>query len=307
MVEDRDAGFGEKLRDVMVDEYLNVNPESSRPEIETRSVDGKVVCDTIVKSVGAISKRTRFEGPEEEQEFFDEQIGISGNARYQACQKSIAYSGKIIDSLLSSQHCDFSEQEKTDNLGYLEQNERRAVEYGQTVEDTKSEIVAMMEGKVTQHTKLKLVPSRVRASLVTYIRALVDQMKVQGNLFKREHDLGERFRTFTRDFIKEHVQDAKGNVKKETMETIRRVYLLAKKDGEELPEIVGDGLRHLRGALTTIEGRLEKSRLQFQTMEKIVAYLEKLIVELENYKEDDGQKGPRMARSARSGDRRGRR
>ena len=146
MVDDKQKGFGEKLRDVMVDEYLNVNPGSSRPEIETRCVDGKAVCDTIVKSVGDISKKTRFQGPEEEHEFFEEQIGISGNARYQACQKSIAYSGKIIDSLLSSPHCEFSDQEKTDNIAYLTQNERLAVEYGQTVEEKKSDIVAMMEG-----------------------------------------------------------------------------------------------------------------------------------------------------------------
>lgn len=309
MAEAKQRDFGEKLRDVMVDEYLNANPDSSRPEVESRSVDGKVVCDTIIKSTRAISKKTRFQGSEEEEEFFQKQLEVSGTARYEACRQSIECSEGIIDSLFSSAHCDFSEEEKSENILFLQQNNQLAVDHGHAVEEAKKEIVAMMEGKVTQHTKLKLVPKRVRKDLVVYVKSLVSQMKTQAGLFKREYELGERFRTFTRDFIRDHLQSITGAAKKETIKTILRVYMAAKKESEGLPEPQTEKPKNLKVALAYIKNRMDKKRVLVETMERIVAYLEKMVEELENFQDDEGLKegGPRMARSGRSEDRRGRR
>ncbi len=147
----------------------------------------------------------------------------------------------------------------------------------------------MMGGEVTKHIKLKLAPSRVRHTLTKYVRALAD-----------------RFRDFTRDFIKEHVRDAQKTANKETMDTILRAYLLARQEEEELPETQGEGPRKLKAALAGIQKRLDKRRIHIQVMEKIVAYLEKVIEALENYQEDgdpkgSGGTGPRMAHSSRSG------
>lgn len=293
---------GEKLRDMLIDEYLRANPGVTRSQVVTRNVDGKVVCETIVSSMRNISRITRFQGSDDDREFLDKQLQVSGNVRYQACKKSIVYCEGMIDSLVSSKYCEFSETDRVDNIRFLERSERLAVERGHVVDETKKELVGMMGGEITKHTKLQLAPSRVRHTLTKYVRALADQMKTQASVFRREYDLGDRFSAFTRDFIKDHVQDAQKMASKETMDTILRAYLLARKEDEELPETQGEGPKKLKTALAGIQKRLDKRRIHIQVMEKIVAYLEKVIGALENYQEDGAQggAGPRMTRSARS-------
>ncbi len=65
---------GEKFREIIIDDYLKANPGVTRSEVVTRTVDGKIVCETIVSSMRNISKRTRFKGSDDDRVFLNKQL-----------------------------------------------------------------------------------------------------------------------------------------------------------------------------------------------------------------------------------------
>ncbi len=269
---DEYSNAGDQIKEALIDEFLRSNPGVARSQVVTRLVNGRMVCDTIDKVMASASK-LRIQ--KEDKEALQKHLAVQEDERYQACQTAINSAKKIVNFLFASTFAAFDLTEKNENLNFLRRNERLVLDRSHNLHEIKKEFLQMMGGKINP------THARTKSEVSRYFKAVLEQLKAQHAIYKREHELGTRFSTNCRDFIKDNIASVKGQLKKTTLKTVSQAYAIAKRESAATGGASDISREALEEALAEMDESLDKRRIQFQAIEKIIAYLEKLVKEIE--------------------------
>ncbi len=287
MLKQQYSHVGHVLRDVLIRELLEQHPETYRTQVVTRTVNGRPVCDTVENVAREVIDKQRFRDSVKEREFILRQCELSADERHQACLDSIAHSRKIISFLFSTKRGQFVSKDRRDNLNFLKRYERISVDRGYAVLQINKELTAQLQrtGRSSQ--------ASVRSHIVRYFHALLDQLKCQAAIYKREFKLGERLKIFARDFIGTHLHEVKVNVKPSDLRAVTEAYRLIGDDDGKIPGLIADDRKELEAALDTLGARLKERRTQLETLQRAIVLLEKLVPKLERENRRDLQRAPK--------------
>lgn len=265
--------IGDQIREALIDEYLQKNPGIARAQVITRMVNGRVVCDTITQVLATVSARKI---TQQEQELIKKQLEVQEDDRYQEGKISVQTSKRIVDFLFTSSFPGFGLNEKNENLNFLRRHERILVDRAYAMHEVKKEFLQMMDGRMNPSS------ARTATLMQRYFQAILEQLKAQGAIYQKEYDLGSIFTGFARDFLKENVQAIKSKIKASVLKTIAQAYTLAKKATDaNLPDINTIDRDLLEAALAEMDEGLDKRRIQIQAIEKVIAFVEKLVKDIQ--------------------------
>lgn len=282
---------GLALRDILIREFLEQHPDTYRSQVVTRTVNGRPVCDTVDNVAREAIGKRRFGDHAKEREFVLRQCELSADDRHQACLDSIAHSRKMIEFLSSTKRRPFAAKDRHDNLNFLDRYERISVDRGHVVLQINKELTAQLQRNRASSR------ASVRSHIVRYFHALLDQLKCQAAIYKREFKLGERVRGFARDFIGAHLDEVRANVESDHLsEATKACRLIGDSDGELHKLTTGDR-KELEAALVTLGARLEKRRVQVTELQRIIVLLEKLVTEMKCDDRRCPQKTPQAKRA----------
>ena len=271
----QNANVGPKLRDVLVQDFLEQHPELSRSQIVTRTVNGKAVCDSVESVAQEIVRKRRFTDSTEDREFILRQCQLSAEERHQACQSSIASSKKMIDFLFSTKLTPFGAKDKSANLNFLTRCERISLDRTQAVIQINKDLVEQLQGSGVSRE------ASVRSHMVRYFHALIDQLRSQAAIYKREFRLGEQLRASVRDFIAGHRGEIRTRMAAPDLNVVMEVCQVSADENRGVSKLTSNDPKELEATLDDLGDRLQERRDQFEDIQRVIGYLENLAAELE--------------------------
>ncbi|MFH1739154.1 MAG: hypothetical protein ABIH23_09105 [bacterium] len=272
---------GDHIKEALIDDFLEKNPGVSRSQVVMRFKNGKPVFETIDRVMASMSIRM---SRKHEQDLLRKEMAVQDDERYQACKCSLENCKHLVDFLFTASFIAFGLVEKNAQTTALSRNERVIITSTDTKLNIRKDFLKMMEGSAA------LARARIRSMILQYFRAVLDQLKSQKDIFSREYMLGNEMAENVRDFIKENIAAVKSQVKQGTLKAISRAYGVAKRvAGQVVPEPNKISVDELEVVLGEMEPVLEKRRVQFHEIERVIAYIEKVVKQLERAEEKNGQ------------------
>ncbi len=268
----------ERMKEMLIREYVKSHPGVSESQVVVRSVNGKAVCDTIGNLLSNCSGTKSTIQRELDHEALQAHLDSSEDQRYQSCLASIQSSQKLIDYLLTSPYTQFGEVEKKNNLDYLDRLQKISASRTQTVHYIKKAFMQMMEGTTNP------TPVRVKSEITKYFKAVLDQLKAQGGIYKREFKLGNGFCSCVLKQMKTMLPQVKSQLDAATKRNVKGAYLLVKSEESKEAELNTENYKALKGTVDNLQVHLGKRQTQFTAIEKVVAFLEELVQQLEKAK-----------------------
>ena len=201
---------------------------------------------------------------------------IKADERYQSCKQSIESCKDLVEFLFSRTFSTLDQMEKAGHVDFLSKHERIAVHHIHALQEIRREFTTLLHADQS--------PSRLKVQDIAhrYLKGTLDQAKCRNRIFKREYTLGNRLAGDARVFLKETVSSIKSNIKGSTLNTIARMYSLAKRvSGQSVPEPAGTSVQELESALDEMEAILERRRSQFEALEKVLDFIEKVLEKME--------------------------
>ena len=297
----------EEMKEMLVTEYLKKNPGLKRAEITTKLVNGRVVVEAVGNVIqncaGRIQKKVAF-SPKEQSIL--KQLAKNGDERYAECLDSIGTSKKYVSWLGTSQFTGFGEKEQTETLEFLNKRDEIAGKRALDILQAKMKMIQMMKAKV------KASKSLVQTLTMEYMQAVTGQLKAQGAIYNREIDLGNTFTGHVEKFIQSNIRTTQQKMDKKTLISVAQAYQLAsnvKIDPLDVPAKIDN--KEFGTAIEGVKGKLSKLREEFESLQKLISFMESLVEELMKAKDQDltGEpkpekenkpSGPRMAFTTRS-------
>ncbi len=265
------ANVGKALRDALIGDFLTHNPGVSRSQVVTRTVNGRAVCDTIENVARETAGQLKLRKDEDDSKLIAKQLQLSTNERHQAALQSISNSKMLVEFLFASRFCKFGPKDKKENLDFLKRYRRLLIDRSYAVHQIRNDLLAQI------HENLKPFEISIRPHMIRYFHALLDQLKCQAAIYKRELKLGEQFREFAGGFIAVHLERARTVLDPAALKTVIKACRLIKKNDGEVPELTGDDRSKLETELEIMSEFLKKRRRQFNAIRKVIIYLEKFI------------------------------
>ncbi|MFH1741079.1 MAG: hypothetical protein ABIH23_18925 [bacterium] len=292
------------LREELLREYLKAHPGVSRSQIVSRFKNGMVVFDTIDNVVGSISSQI---SRKQARDLLAKEQAVSTDERYQSCKISIRSCKDLVEFLFSRSFAGVTQLEKNDHINFLNQHEKMAVHHIHALHEIRKEFSEMLQADRS--------PSRSKThdTVCRYTHGVLDQIKCQNRIYKREITLGNKLAVSAREFIKDNVPSVKSHLKLETRQKIATMYTLAKTlSGQTVIKAAEPNVQALEDALTETEAVLEKRRIQIEALEKVIEFVEKILEKIAQEIKEDSQpekeppkgKSLRMAFTTKRGSRR---
>ncbi|MFH1742710.1 MAG: hypothetical protein ABIH23_27200 [bacterium] len=272
---------GDQFKDALLDDYLERNPGLSRSQVVMRLKNGKPVFDTIDHVMGSLALKIP---KKHEKELLDKEIQVKDDERYQICKTSLESCKSIVGFLFTASFVQFGLPEKNDHMNTLKRHERIIVDRTHTKHHIRQEFLEMMHGTAA------LVRPRVRSIMTVYFRSVLDQLKSQSEILKLELNLGRDMSTNTKDYIKANVSKVKSNITPILAKALTRAYTVSKRvAGEVVPQPSKVTIEVLEAAIDKMNTVLDERRSKFDELVKIIAFLEKLVIQMEKGEEKEVQ------------------
>ncbi len=290
------SAAAQEMKESIIDEYLKTHPGTKREEIITRTVNGRVIVDTINNAFKFnASKQT--ENRIKDQKLLKKLIR-QGEEQLIACLHSVKSSKKYVDWLFTSRNTGFSQQDKEENFDYLEKKETAAGNKSIEVHNAKVKLSQMLADKVKTESSL------ARTLVQEYIQVVVDQLKVQQSIFGREVDLAEHFSTYAKEFIESCFSVVQSRLKPSTLNALGKAYHILKNEKIDQPNITSpENHKKFKESMDTFEEKLNERRGQLAAIQQLVNFLEEVIASMkstDNESESKKSSSRRMAFTTRS-------
>ncbi|MEW6238787.1 MAG: hypothetical protein AB1656_25670 [Candidatus Omnitrophota bacterium] len=262
----------EQIKETLVREYIKANPGARSEDVVMRTVNGQFVFDTINSVLADLAKFK----DNKAQLSKDEQLAVDADERYQNCQISVKSSKNLLYLLFQSRYGKIGLVERKQIEQSLQYQERKCADCTLNLHITKSEFIQWMGLNRKNKNEIKTLVKQ-------YCQTVLDQMKAQHTLYKTEIDLSEKFRDYTKEFIKKYFPDVKSKVTPQTLQTIVKVYQNLK--NEEKIDVVNDvkslNRELLEKTISVYEENLDKKRKSADSISKVISFLEGVISKLE--------------------------
>ncbi len=263
----------EQMKEDIIREFLHKNPEVKRYEVVTRNVNGRIVVDTIDNVFKYAAGRRTLEKIKDQKLL--KRLTEKGEKRLTASLESINSSKRYVHWLYTSRFTGFTEKDKNENLDYLAQREVACGNATTDAYQAKQKIVKIMADKMKSNS------SAVRTMIQDCMLAVLEQLKCQASVFKKEVELGDQFSFFTKQFLESSLSVVKSTVKPSTLNAMAKAYQILKNESIDASEISNSGsIQKFKQGLDEFEDQLEKRREDLHAIQQLVQFLEDLIVSM---------------------------
>ncbi len=264
----------QRMHQMLIKEYVKTHTGVRESEVIVRSVNGKAVCDTIAHLLASASKINAQQ--QIDPESYRKQMETSEEQRYKDCQISIQSSAKLCDYLIQSPYYPFTEEDKKKTEEYLERFIKICAQRTQTAKYIRKAFMQMMDG-ITVPTR-----SKIKSELSKFFHVILDQLKAQKAIFKRELDLGNGFCICILKQMEASMPKVQGKLSEKDWKNVEKAYKVLVIESQREEQSKTEDFNELKSIVNSMKGHLDRRHIQFQAIEKIVAFLEKMIERLDN-------------------------
>ena len=110
MNRDQYSYVAEQLKESIIQDYLKKHPDVSRADIVTKTVNGRVIVETVTNAFSRVSERAKqekFSSPGDKKAL--EMLNEGADERYQRMQESVSSCRSMVDWLFDWQFSGFDE------------------------------------------------------------------------------------------------------------------------------------------------------------------------------------------------------
>lgn len=263
------------FKNMLVQEYVRKHPGVHPSQVIVKSENGKSVCDVI--STALKRKELQKVRPAVSKDLshgeLRQQLETSEEDRYEAAMVSVRSSARLIEFLHASPRHPIGPMEKKQNMQFFKRCLSILSTRTETVTHIKQGFMQLMSGAQ------KVSPPRVKTMMLSYLEAIFEQLKAQGSIFKREHDLGNEFCGCVIDLINAGIPAVKAQLQRDDAVLIARAYKTMQVVlGTPPPDLTTREVGGLDTSLKALQSQLEERRVQFEATEQILKFLEELIL-----------------------------
>jgi len=261
----------EQFKETIIEEYLKRNPGVKRSEIMTKLVNGRIVVGTIQEILTNLSSRTSSKAKTAcpDRNIVDKLKGE--DERLAASFQSIESCKHYIEWLFSSRSSGFSEDDRNQNIEYLTRHgticEYRAID----LHESKMKFAQAMTGK------LKPTRSLIHTLLTEYMQTVLEQLKSQRLIYKREVELGDQFSQISREYIRKLHATSKPSV----IKAVSKVADVLKSNKIDISGITNaNDIKGLTAALDRLGAQLQQRREEYAILQEFITVFESVIEQL---------------------------
>lgn len=269
------AHAAKQIQMFLIEDYVHRNPGVQRKDVILKTANGKLVFSTIAQFFKEVAKTA----PKDQDRLTDEDLKPlqqDDKSRATACAKSLETSKRLIDFLFMSKIADFGVFERNQHSQFLKRQKSVFLEKIKDSETSKKNILTMIN--VNGDLKRNLL----KTYLTEFLHALVDQLKSQSAIYKREHELGNILVDHTQEIITNNFKNVKKSVSPKAQKNIAKIYNYLKKDVKlDIPTTQKLNLELIDDAIKKMEAKLETRRSQMDNIEKVVSFIETMVAKLE--------------------------
>ncbi|RJP34542.1 MAG: hypothetical protein C4527_02025 [Candidatus Omnitrophota bacterium] len=264
------SSVAEQFKESLIQEFLKKNPKVKKEEIVTRTVNGRIVIDTI----DHVFKHAA--GQRKVQETVDRkkinELLEKGEKRLASSLESLQSSRQYAQWLYRSRFADFSEKEKDQTLLFLAQKEDACGKCAIVADSSKQKLLEVINQQARSTSSL------VRTLLQETLQSVLDLLKCQGAIFKREVELGDQVSVCMRDFIQSTVSVAQALVKPTTVNAMARAYQILKNETIDATAITkAENIKKLKQAVDELESNLKQRRDMINSIQQLVHFVESVL------------------------------
>ncbi len=298
----------DQMKEIIVNDYLRKHPDIKRHEIVTKSVNGRIIVETITSTFNKLSeKQKQKKGPSDKEKRLLKHLSEGGDERYAASLDSLGASRKYADWLSSSTFTSFQAKEKSETDDFLDKRETDA--------GRRAQELLYVRKKFTDQMSSSTKPSRslIQTLMMEYIAAVMRQLKVQAQLYGKEVELGDMFSFNIKKFLRDHF-DKFESAPEKVIATIGKAFKILQKGKPQAVNVTGkEDHKKIQILIDQQSQELGVQRQEYQMILQLVAFLENLLAQMkstdlsipEKKKEDaDANSRRRMAFHDKKGGRR---
>ncbi|RJP31139.1 MAG: hypothetical protein C4527_08235 [Candidatus Omnitrophota bacterium] len=264
----------QQMKEAIIDEFLKKHPGVSRQQVITRTVNGRVIADTINNTFN-VTQKQQAEKPQDAKLLGE--IVRRGEEQLVASLDSITCSKKYVDWLFSSPTTGFDEKEKNENIQFLEKREITAGNRAVDVHKVKINLTKVVA------SKSKATSSLAQTLVQEYLQAVLDQLKCQKSIFDRELVLGERFSTHTTSFIEKNLKTVQPQIKPTTVQALIKAYSILKNEKMEKMAITNPkNYQQFKTELDQFNKNLKSKREQLEAIQRLIHFIETILESMGN-------------------------
>ncbi|MBI1387629.1 MAG: hypothetical protein GC154_04205 [bacterium] len=282
------------MKEIIINDYLRKNPDIKRHEIVTKTVNGRVIVETITNTFNKLSERNRPKNAlSNKEKKLLKHLADGGDSRYAASLESISTSRKYIDWLAGSTFTGFSESDKEENTQFVE---KREVDAGRRAQE-----LLYVRKKFTDQMSSTTKPSRslIQTLMMEYISAVMRQLKVQAQVFGKEIELGNLFSDNVKRFLRDNF-DKLEKASEKIIATVGKAIKILQKGAPKPLDVKGkEDHKKVQALLDDQNKDLTVRREEYDMIIQLIAYLEKLIGDMGKVATEPDAPAPKVDNSSR--------
>ncbi len=276
----------EQFKESLIRDYLKKHPGITRAQIVARTINGRIVIDTIDN----VFKHAA--GQKKVQESIDKQkikeLIDKGEKRLESSIESLKNSKSYVQWLYRSRFTNFTEKDREEVNSFLEQKEIALGKCAIEADQSKQKLVEML------HQKVRATSSLVRTVLQETLQAVGELLKNQASIYKREVDLGDHVSRSMQEFIKSCATVAKALVKPTTINAMARAYQILRNESIDTNKITNpENLKKLKSAVDELDEQLNQRREIIKAIQQLVDYVEEVVASAGKLEEMEKKEKPK--------------
>ena len=302
MNRDQYSYVAEQLKESIIQDYLKKHPDVSRADIVTKTVNGRVIVETVTNAFSRVSERAKqekFSSPGDKKAL--EMLNEEADERYQRMQESVSSCRSMVDWLFDWQFSGFDEEKKQTNSAFLDAKEEQIDRRSIDLLYVKKKFADAMQ------SKSKAPQSVIKVMTLEYVNCLLDQLKAQADIYNKEIELGGFFSSSVKRFIADNI-DALENSDEKILKYVGMTVAFLQKNIIKGVHVSGEeDHKKLSESLDRLDEQLRYRREQYEQIKNLIQVIEKMIAALqddsfdppqEKTSHDKPQEKPRANQSA---------
>lgn len=296
----------EQMKEIIINDYLRKHPDVKRHEIVTKTVNGRVIVETITSTFNKLSEKNKEKSLSPKEKKLLSHLAQGGDVRYASTLDSAGSCRQYVDWLLAATFAAFTENDHVSNMEFLE---KREIEAGKRAQE-----LLYVRKKFTDQMSATTKPSRslIQTLMMEYIASVMRQLKVQSQCFGKEIELGKLFNAHVKTFLRDNF-DRLSSVPEKVIATIGKAFKILQKGSPQSINVTGkEDHKKVQELLDKQHQELSVRRQEYEMIKQLIAFLENMLNQMNEPEEEapppkKEQSGStrRMAFHARKG-RRGR-
>lgn len=286
MMNEEYGKVSDEIKEMIIEDYLKKHPNVKRQEIVIKTINGKLVVDTVTRAFHRLAESQKQYSTTPKDKQIVSKLAQRNDVRYGNTLNSIASCNKYIDWLLEGTFFQFGEEESKKHKQFLEKKEQEAVGYLLEGMQVRKKLTAVME------TVARKTASAVKVLLVEYLQAVMKQCKVQADVYNREIDLSKLLSEEVQQFIRSNFDEFINLGDSVLIEIGKTCQILRGESYEPILITSKDDYKKVRESLDICEARLQKIRNEIAETTNLVKLLEKYIEEVNQMDLDEPDPEP---------------